>query len=233
MDTQVKLTSLNLWGRVKWSEREPLIVEYLREVDADIVFFQEVVYLPEESAETQPTELNELLQYEHRHSIVSRLQTSPLYENYREGLCILSKYPVVQSETLVLKQNPNDHLQRIVQLFDVNQDGKVVKYANVHFAEKPEMAYEHLEELLHILRSRNEQRIIVGDFNVPDLEQHIALWQEEYVASTKERYVSYPANEFRIDYVLVPKANEIISVVVSPDGLSDHRALTVEIGLNK
>ncbi|MDB5160470.1 MAG: hypothetical protein JWO99_733 [Candidatus Saccharibacteria bacterium] len=231
MLSRMKLTSLNLMGRQNWRERAPLITDYIQAINPDIVFFQEVVYLPEESSLTQPAELNKKLGYEYEQSVVSRLQTSDQYESYREGLSVLSRYPIIYSETLVLKQNEHDHLQRIVQLFNVNQNGQIAKYANVHFAENPEMAYENLEELLEILESRQERRVIVGDFNMPDLK-HTHLWQKEYVASTDEFYISYPANNDRIDFVLIPKADTIVDVSVSPDGLSDHRALTAEIHLN-
>jgi endonuclease/exonuclease/phosphatase family metal-dependent hydrolase len=232
MLSPMKLTSLNLMGRHKWRERAPLIVDYLQSTSPDIVFFQEVVYLPEESSLTQPAELNKKLGYEYEQTVVSRLQTSDEYECYREGLSVFSKHPITHSETLVLKQNKNDHLQRIVQLFDVKIQGSVVKYANVHFAQNPELAYDNLEELLQILESRGERRIIVGDFNMPDLK-HVPLWQKEYMASTDDYYISFPTNDDRIDFVLIPKTDVIVDVSVSPDGLSDHRALTAEIRLNK
>ena len=219
-------------GRIGWQERAPLIVEYIQSTDPDLVFFQEVVYLPEESSLTQTDELNKKLGYEYEQSVVSRLQTSPKYESYREGLSILSKYPIIYSETLVLKQNEHDHLQRIVQFLNINKDGEIIKYANVHFAENPEMAYENLEELLGIIESREEKRVIIGDFNMPDLK-HTPLWQNDYVSSTDTFYISYPTLNHRDDFVLVPKGGEIKEVSVSPDGLSDHRALTAEIQLGE
>ena len=228
----MKITSLNLMGRINWVEREPLIVDYLKAVDSDIVVFQEVVYLPEVSPLTQTDELKKKLGYEFTQTVVSRLQTCDIYENYREGLAVFSKYPVTYSETLVLKKNPHDHLQRIVQLFDVNHHGHTIKYVNLHFAENPEMAYENLEELLQILRGRGERRIIIGDFNMPDLK-HTLLWQDEYTSSTDDFYISFPQNNDRIDFVLVPKTDKLISVEVSVDGLSDHRALTAELHVDK
>ncbi len=231
MSHQIKITSLNLMGRHSWPQRAPLIVDYIQSTSPDVVFFQEVVYLPEESSVTQTDELNKKLGYGYEQSVVSRLQKSDTYESYREGLSVLSRHPIIYSETLVLKQNEHDHLQRIVQLLNINQNGTIVKYANVHFAENPEMAYENFEELLGIIESREEQRVIVGDFNMPDLK-HNQLWQKDYVSSTDEFYIRYPANNNRIDFVLIPKTDEITAITVSPDGLSDHRALTAEIHIN-
>lgn len=224
----MKLTTLNLQGFVDWEKREPGIVSYLNNSESDIIFFQEVVYIPEISPFSSSVLINKKLHYPYEQTVVSRLQTSHNYETYREGLSVLSKFPITHSETLVLKQNQHDHLQRIVQLFDVSIDGVTTKFANIHFAQNPELAYEHLEELLEILEQREERRIITGDFNMPDLK-HIALWQKHYNASTADYYISFPGNNNRIDFVLIPKSQKITKTALSPDGISDHRAVTVDI----
>lgn len=224
----MKLTTLNLQGFVDWDKREQAIVTYLKDTNSDIVFFQEVVFIPEISPDTSATRIGKQLDYPYTQTVVSRLQTSDLYTDFREGLSIMSKFPITHSETLVLKQNKHDHLQRIVQLFNVVHRGVTTKFANIHFAQNPELAYEHLEELLEIFKSRNEQRTIIGDFNMPDLK-HLTIWQEQYNASTSEYYISFPGNNNRIDFVLTPKPTTISKMSLSPDGISDHRALTVTI----
>lgn len=228
----MKLTSLNLQGQHNWGERESAIIHHLHEEQSDVIFFQEVVYLPEQSAYTQPTLLNHHLKYPYIQSVVSRLQVGEHHPFYREGLAVLSKFPITASETLVLKQDPNDHLQRIVQLFDIEYHDYTVKFANIHFSQNPELAYDNLDELLQIIKSRKEKRIIMGDFNMPDLK-HNLLWQEDYSASISDYYISFPTNNARIDFVLTPKSDTIVEVSLSPDGLSDHRALTANIRINK
>jgi len=42
-------------------------------------------------------------------------------------------------------------------------------------------------------------------------------------------YVSYPGENKQIDYILAPKSLSIDTVEVSPDGLSDHRAVAAVI----
>lgn len=230
----MKLSTLNLFGRFdNWPTRRKKIIHYLSDIDADVVFFQEVVYLPDESPYTQVTELNDTLAYPYEHTAVTRLQTSEVYSEHREGQGILSKFPIVKSETLVLRQHPHDHLQRIVQLVDIQVNDQIVKFANVQFAELPIHAGIHFEELLDILRSRHEQRIIVGDFNIPniDLPLYTKLWQKDYTSSSATPYISYPLFETCIDYILIPKLYTFDDITVSPDGLSDHRAVTANITL--
>jgi endonuclease/exonuclease/phosphatase family metal-dependent hydrolase len=198
-----------------------------------MIFFQEVVYLPDISTYTQTSEINASLDNQYiEHSTITRLQSSDEYSEYREGLSILSKYPIVKSEALILRQNPHDHLQRIVQLVDVSVHGHVVKFANVHFAQNPELAYDHLAELLAILKSRHEKRIITGDFNMPDLK-HAQLWQDHYTASTSDYYISFPGNDDRIDFILMPKSDAFVRISVSGDGLSDHHALSAQISIQR
>jgi len=225
-----RLTTLNLRGRFDWQQRESLILDYLHEQDPDIIFFQEAVYLPDLSPYNQATILNQDLKYPYEQAAIARLQTSPLYENYREGLAVLSKFPITWSETLILKQDSHDHLRRIVLLFDVNYHGHIVKYANIHLAQNPKNAVKHLEELLDILESRHERRIIIGDFNMPNL-QDVDAWKANYTSSATEKYISFPSENTRIDYILMPKSDLLVDLSLSGDQLSDHRAVTVNITL--
>jgi len=225
----MKITTLNLWGRNNWAAREEAIHDYLQDENPEVVFFQEVVFLPEESIYTQSAELNKKLGYAFEQEAITRLQTSDIYEDYREGLAVLSRHPILKSETLVLKQDPSDHLQRIVQLLDIQIDGQIIKFANVHFGELPHHAEKHLHELLDILNRRHEQRIIIGDFNISYLDILDSIWQRRYNASTAVPYISDPGRKSRIDYILVPKPDIFANITLSKDTLSDHRALTAEI----
>lgn len=232
----MRITTLNLFGYFDdWQSRQKNIVQYLSNADADIVFFQEVVYLPDKSTYTQVSELGKALTYPYEHIAVTRLQTSTEHSEYREGLSLLSNHPIIKSETLVLRQDPEDHLQRIVQLVDVKIGEEIVMFANVQFAELPRHAATHLQELLEILHSRHEQRIIVGDFNIPniDIPLYAQLWQQDYISSSATPYISYPSLDTRLDYVLLPKTYAFVETTLSDDTLSDHRALTVEVTLSK
>ena len=232
----MKLTvaSLNAQGFFGWDDRKSNIITYLTDTDADIVFFQEVTFLPQIASYNQVQLLNQTLAYPYENSAVTRLQESPHYENYREGLGVISKWPIRKSETLILKQQKGDEHQRIVQLIDVECQNTVVKFANVHFSisdNDESFPRNHLNELLTILQARGETRIIGGDFNMNDIDQHADLWNEHYTSSSITPYVTYPDMNKRVDYFLLPKAYNFLDVTTSPDGLSDHRALTVTAGI--
>jgi endonuclease/exonuclease/phosphatase family metal-dependent hydrolase len=227
----MRITTLNLHEFNNWEARQPAIVEYLQSVSSDIVLFQEVVYLPDVSPYNQAQLLNQTLKYSNLQSAVTRLQPSTKYQTYREGLAALSKHPVVQSDTIVLKQTQGDEHNRIVQLLDININGRIVKIANIHFSLSDTVDYStpHLKETLEILATRGEERIIAGDFNLSNLEEMTDLWQEKYHCSTEKDYVSFPGMNKRIDYFLIPKVYSFESISTSKAEISDHRALTVDV----
>jgi len=229
----MKLTTLNLQGFTDWQNHKPAIVAHLQQINSDIILFQEVVFIPEIAPYDQVQLLNQELHYPYEQTSVTRLQDSPHYEVFREGLGILSKYPIVASNTLVLKHAEGDEHNRILQMFDVLIGDKRVKLANVHFSltDTIDFATAHLEETLQVIEAQNETRIIAGDFNIDHLEDLSNLWSRDYTSSTYIPYISFPAENKRNDYVLVPKAYELISIETSQAELSDHRAVTAEIDL--
>ena len=228
----MRITSLNLRGFFDWEQRSKRVIDFLRHTDSDVILFQEVVYLPDESPFSPVELLNRSLGYPYRHSAITRLQDSPTYGVYREGLAVLSRLPIPSTEALVLRHEDHDPHHRIVQFLDV-QDGPVThRLADVHLSVRDDFALHHLQEVLAILADRGEQRIIGGDFNVNHLEQHRSLWRDDYVLTSDiEQYVSYPHSRQANDYFLVPKTYAIGEIRLSSNDLSDHRALTVDLDL--
>lgn len=228
----MELTTLNLQGFDDWEARKDLILNHLQEVSSDVVLFQEAVFLPEVSPFNQAQLLNQELGYPFEHSAISRLQVGLTYETYREGLAAISRFPITKADTIVLKQHPDDEHNRIIQLLDVDVEGEIFKLANVHFSltDTVDFASAHLKETLDIIAARGEERIIVGDFNVSDLDALADLWQDKYAASTEFNYVSYPSMDKCIDYILIPKAYRFEALTTSEPGLSDHNAITAKIG---
>jgi endonuclease/exonuclease/phosphatase family metal-dependent hydrolase len=229
---EITFGSLNVQAFTDWDERKTNIVNYFQQTSPDVIFFQEVTFLPQINLRNQVDLLNQTLRYPYENSAVTRLQKSPHFENYREGIGVISKWPILKSETVILKQQETDEHQRIVQLIDILHDETVVKFANVHFSisdNDENLPREHLVELLQILESRGETRIIGGDFNMNDIDLHADLWQDTYISSSKMPYITYPSMNKRIDYFLLPKGYAFLDITTSPDGLSDHRALNVTV----
>jgi endonuclease/exonuclease/phosphatase family metal-dependent hydrolase len=225
----MRITTLNLQGFADWDGRSPRIVEYLRSLDPDVILFQEVVFLPEVSPFSPVELLNRELRMPVRHESVTRLQSGQVHSVYREGLALLSKWPVPATQTLALRREEGDPHQRIIQLADVQADDGLWPLVNVHLSVRDDFALAHLGETLQILRAKGERRVLGGDFNVDHLEQHAGLWRDATITSSVEQYRSHPSTKENDDYFLVPNEFRIDRVVVSGDELSDHEAVTVDL----
>jgi endonuclease/exonuclease/phosphatase family metal-dependent hydrolase len=225
----MRITTLNLRGFFDWDARSPQILEYLRGVDADVILFQEVVFLPDVSPFSPVELLNRQLRLPVRHEAITRLQHGRTHPVYREGLALLSKVPVNGTQTLALRHEQGDPHQRIVQLADVQGDDGVWPLANVHLSVRDDFALHHLGEVLGVLQAKGERRILGGDFNVDHLEQHADLWQDAVLTSSVAEYRSHPSSAENDDYFLVPTEFRIDRVLVSGDRLSDHEAITVDL----
>jgi endonuclease/exonuclease/phosphatase family metal-dependent hydrolase len=230
---QLTILTLNLAGYKDWAIRQPEVIKALNQVNADVVFLQEVRYDPSISPLTQANYINSLLDtpYTHNVSDVSRFYAPSVGEPYREGLATLSNYPILQSDSIVLKQAPGDEHNRIVQLLDILVGDRVLKIANVHFSlsDTVDYATAHLKETIEILSARGEERIIAGDFNISHLEALGDIWKDRYRSSTEKEYISFPEMNKRIDYFLIPRSDSFLDISVSSDELSDHRAVTADI----
>lgn len=227
----MKVTSLNLAGYKNWSERESNIVSYLEATDSDVVFLQEVKFNIGYSPFTQSRYINSLLPtpYPHSQSSVSRIFESSGSES-REGLAVLSKYPITNSEIMVLKKRADDKHTRIIQKVSLLVDGQIINFTNVHFSNN-DYSDEQLEETLKITKSRNETSVILGDFNIFDIQAVSDLYSDDYHASTDfYQYVSFPSENVTLDYVLVPREYGFTSLSIG-ENLSDHNALTFELSV--
>lgn len=229
---QLKIVSLNLAGFKDWPTREQKIVDFLNEARPDVVLLQEVKFDAGVSAYSQSASLNALLAnpFPYNQTTISKFYQPISGEPYREGLAVLSSFPIENSEALVFNKQPDDKQLRIVQNVDISIDGEKVSLSNIHLSNN-KYSSEQLAELLSILKSRGERRIIAGDFNIFHLQEHSALYEGTYTASTDfKEYISFPTEGHTFDYVLIPKNMSFMSLEVH-EGLSDHGALVFVVNV--
>lgn len=227
---QVKITSLNIAGFKKWESRQQKIVDFINSENPDVLLLQEVRFDPVVSAYSQSAMLNLLLKtpFPFTQTTVSKFYQPSVGEAFREGLAILSKFPIKESEALVLVKQADDKHPRIIQNANLVIDGRTVGITNVHLSNN-KYSLQQLRELIAIFTSRNEERIIAGDFNILDLESIKDIYTENYSSSTEfKQYISFPSEGITVDYVLLPKQLRFDSLTTF-EGLSDHSALSFVI----
>lgn len=228
----MNITTLNLAGYRHWNEREADIISFLNTSHSDVVFLQEVKLDTTYAPMTQSAYLNAKLEtpYSHSQSAVSRFYQSSDGSQQREGLAILSRCPIIDSEVIVLTKRPDDKHTRIIQKVRLLVDGQIVSFVNVHFSNN-QYSDEQLEETLQYIRASGEASVILGDFNIFDITAVKHLYEKSYVASTEiADYISFPSETATFDYVLVPKQYQLSSLETH-EGLSDHNALTCKLAI--
>lgn len=226
----MNVTTLNLAGYRNWSEREARIVSFLNTSHSDIIFLQEVKLDTTHAPVPQSVYLNSLLDtpYLHSQSAVSRFYQSSDGGQQREGLAVLSRYQIIDSEVIVLTKRSDDKHTRIIQKVRLLVDGQIVSFVNVHFSNN-QYSDEQLEETLQYIRASGEASVILGDFNIFDITAVKHLYENSYVTSTEiADYISFPSEAATFDYVLVPKQYQLSSLETH-EGLSDHNALTCKL----
>ncbi|GEM_PF-1443965 len=245
----MKIISINVAGRSNfgknYQERIEKIAKMLEKEQADVVCMQEVTF---NETESLAEKINGLLNHPYSFCIAQMSEkytfdkfSKAAMEKFKagltehvgnyltDGMAILSKIPIANSSTIVMKPAPADERGkpdlrvRIVQNIKLDSG---ITISNVHLVTNNN-AYMQLQELLDYRKSD----IIVGDFNMStdDIKKHANIWKDSYSESTDfENYVSFPSEDATFDHMLLsPKFHfESIRTI---DGLSDHSAIVFEL----
>lgn len=233
----MKLMTLNLWCYFDWINRKDTIVSLVNKELPDVIAFQEAQTNHSFSPLPQSDFIADECDYKYR-------VFAPTYKRDDQidkdggmtqetsfGLALISKFPILSSETYFLRQHP-DHDEACSVLFvklDVN--GKQVDLCDVHFGNSDLFSDLHLNELMDVCEERKLKPIILGDFNHFNLAVYKENRLKDYTLSTDiANYESMPKNSGTLDYIVAPKETYSLDNVTCPDDyVSDHRALLATI----
>jgi endonuclease/exonuclease/phosphatase family metal-dependent hydrolase len=230
----IKILTLNLWRYYDFEIRLPNIVEVIKNNNIDVVFMQEVQTDESFSSFSQVEIIKKYLpEYKYSlHSVVYKKtsqQGKELLKPIQHGMAILSKYPIVNSFEYYVTQNQGEIEPRSILCFDVEINTKLYKLANIHFANKEDWAKKQFEEFMQFLFSRNEKRIMAGDFNMFNLSEYREIFPGYKISTDVKNYVSFPKDNYCLDYILIPDEFDFQDFQVLEEYLSDHKGLIGEI----
>lgn len=161
----MKIVTFNLRHDAdRWVERFPLVVEALREQDADIIGFQEVA-IPIRQAHL----IADALHTETGIRPYSVYVQPKWGEHSHEGVALLTRLPVVEVDAIDLPEGG-----RVAQRLRVIDQGHALNIVNTHLHHQPEDdEHVRLPQMQAILAwiaaltdtHPNEPWVIVGDFN--------------------------------------------------------------------
>lgn len=229
----ISILTLNLWRYNDFELRLPNIIKAIQAKQPDLLLLQEVQIDLSISPFSQVEIIKRQLP-EYKYSIHSTIylkesqKGKKLDKPIQHGMAVLSKHPIPNSLEFYVAQNPGETEPRSMLCFDIEMNSKIVKFANIHFANNEDWAKNQLREFLSFIHSRGEKRILAGDFNLFGLSQYNML-QGYKLSYDFKAYDSYPKDNGCLDYVAIPDEFEFSRAELLEDYLSDHKGLLVDI----
>ena len=228
--------TLNLWGYTDWDARKNSVLKLVIKSDVDIIALQEVQtntsfsYTPQSSFIADHTDYPYLV-FAPSHKKVAQFDTQgERSKTASHGLAILSKHPILSSESYFLEPQPSHPEPCTVLFCKIAVGDTVIEVCNVHFGNNDLVSDLQLKELITICKKREIRPIILGDFNNFDLSRYKKSILKGYTISTDVTpYISMPRNNGTLDYILAPNKFKINSVRCPEDYVSDHRAVIANL----
>lgn len=160
----LRVVTFNIWHDAgNWPLRLKLIVDALRAADADVIGLQEVLQDAKKNLPNQAETIAAALGGYR----VEFMSTSPVGAANRYGNAILTRLPVVETDTIKLEPL-NDY--RTALRVRVRSGERLVDVVNTHLAHQPDagpVRAQQINGLLGWLPRDDVPVVLMGDFNAP------------------------------------------------------------------
>lgn len=234
--TPLTFMTLNLWGYADWEARKDTVLRLVKNTKADIIALQEVqtnlTYLPVPQSDFIAVNTDyKYSVFAPSHKKITQLNApGDPSGTVSHGLAILSRHPIISSETYFLEPQPSHPEPCTVLFCKIQVSDDIIDVCNVHFGNNNTVSDLQLKELIALCKERNQLPIILGDFNNFDLSRYKKDTLKGYAISTDiTTYTSMPRNQGTLDYIIAP-SNFVIDTVSCPEEyVSDHRAVIAKI----
>jgi endonuclease/exonuclease/phosphatase family metal-dependent hydrolase len=226
----MKLLDLNVWNYNDFERRKPLIVNFIKKYNTDIIAFQEINDDPRYNSKSnnQANQINDAIgrKFGYECIFMKTMEKDTDGVHIVSGIAILSRIKIIKVSKIKLKKHPDDKYDRGI----LHIKTKEFDLINVHFSPGDNFAKLHLLETLEYVKRANINPIIVGDFNFRDAKTITEIDLKNFRISTDfKEYISKPP--YTLDYILIPKNFTFKSFSCIEANLSDHKALLSEINL--
>lgn len=212
--TDVKIMSFNIHKGRNDKNKYTLdsTIKLIKENDADIVCLQEVLSFQDAKIKKQ-LENNSQFIVNQRDNLFSH------------GLAIYSKYPIVESNQILLTSTSEQRgLLHVV--FYINN--KYVNIINAHLAINTKERKVQIEEMMNYINGLHGEVILVGDFNESNLELSELIDVGKYHGYVSSK--TFIPIDSRIDHIFIKKGSIYSSTYnIINSKLSDHYPITANI----
>lgn len=249
-----RLLQFNMQFGQVWDDEDPdnasiQIESTIRELklyDGDIVLLQEVEQVQEHGKQVDPPPNYTRLQ---RELVGYKSVFAYPPEDSRElpfgiGLAVFSKYPILNSRTVVLPGAPVEFefegvatapTDRVMQVVDIDVDGTVVTFINTHLQayfminassdDYPEQRNIVLKEALAI----DGPMVLAGDFNSVDEESLLEEYERAGLKPMQTDRATWKRMPLVLDHIFLNRHLEFKGGSVDEVSASDHHILVAEI----
>ena len=190
------------------------IINYLKEIDADIICLQEVLY-------NQFIALKQSLKMD---GIFAANINKP---TLMYGVATLSKNEILDKEHVFLESKGE---QRGFLYMNIFFEKCCIDVINTHLGLDKYERIEQLNQIIDYSNKLKKAKIICGDFNEKNIS--INKFNDSAVYTNYQDIPTFEKSNARIDYILVDKSLKIYKYNVDKINLSDHYPIITCIRLN-
>ena len=181
IETRLRVVSWNLWWQFgPWQDRAPAIVQTLRDLDADVIGLQEVWGEDEQNFAAL---LAEQLGYHHHYA------PGAIINGVRMGNAILSRWPILKTDTIQLRSDGKNEEMRIAIFAQVDGPrGKIPVFCTHLNWQMPQshirqMQVQDLAKFVKANKGWKFPPVICGDFNADPVSEEIRMMTGQTTAA--------------------------------------------------
>ncbi len=190
------------------------IIKYLKELDADIICLQEVLY-------NQFAILKQSLKLD---GVFAANINKP---TLMYGIATLSKNEILDKKHMLLKSKGEQRGFLHTNIFSKIRSVDVI---NTHLGLDKDERKEQLNQIVDFKNRLRKAKVICGDFNEKNI--FISIFNDSAIYTNNQSIATFEKSNARIDYILVDKSLGIYKYKVDKINLSDHYPIIAEIKLN-
>lgn len=190
------------------------IIKYLKELDADIICLQEILY-------NQFAILKQSLKLD---GVFAANINKP---TLMYGIATLSKNEILDKKHIFLKSKGE---QRGFLHTNIFSNICSVDVINTHLGLDKDERKEQLNQIVDYTNRLRKAKVICGDFNEKNI--FINRFNDSAIYTNNQSIATFEKSNARIDYILVDKSLGIYKYKVDKINLSDHYPIITEIKLN-
>ena len=187
------------------------IIKYLKNIDADIICLQEVLY-------------NQFVILKQSLKIDGVFAANINKPTLMYGIATLSKYEILKNEHIFLKSKKE---QRGFLYTNIFYGKYCIDIINTHLGLDIYERREQISEIMDYIKDLRRSKIVCGDFNEKNIS--INIFNDSAVYTNYQSIPTFEKSNARIDYILVDKSLQIYEYYVEKIYLSDHFPIIVDI----